>query len=619
MAMPISVQKLLKERKYPFLVAFCILLISVTFLLLSNSQSPISVASDLTQPNPVRPDSDPLHDSVISSNNGSAAANSSNHSDDTGSASEFDSGRSDDGNFAVEDDDQVVGVQWELCKGSASVDYIPCLENWNAIKNLPSRRHMEHRERHCPDPPPRCLVPLPEGYQVPVPWPKSRDMVWYNNVPHPKLVEYKKDQHWVEKSGDYFIFPGGGTQFKNGVDHYIESIQETLPVIEWGKKIRVILDVGCGVASFGGALLEKSVLAMSFAPKDEHEAQIQFALERGIPATLSVIGTQKLAFADNSYDLIHCARCRVHWDADGGKPLMELNRILRPGGYFIWSATPVYRDNERDQNVWKSMLAVTESICWSVLAKTFSTSSQVGLVIYQKPVTSSCYENRKDTSPPMCEQGRRFNSSWYSPLDSCLVPLPNNSQKWPSYWPERLSDVPPSLSSEPDAEETFKADTRHWSALISEVYLEGLAINWASVRNVMDMNAHYGGFASALIKLPLWVMNIVPIHEPDTLSVIFDRGLIGLYHDWCESLNTYPRTYDLLHSSFLFGKLIKRCDVIETAAEMDRVLRPGGYLLVQDSMEMINKLIPILKSLDWSVNVHQEQFLVGKKGFWRPG
>lgn len=56
---------------------------------------------------------------------------------------------------------------------------------------------------------------------------------------------------------------------------------------------------------------------MSFAPKDEHEAQIQFALERGIPATLSVIGTQKLPFPDNGFDLIHCARCRVHWDADG--------------------------------------------------------------------------------------------------------------------------------------------------------------------------------------------------------------------------------------------------------------------------------------------------------------
>ena len=62
-------------------------------------------------------------------------------------------------------------------------------------------------------------------------------------------------------------------------------------------------------------------------------------------------------------------------------------------------------------------------------------------------------------------------------------------------------------------------------------------------------------FAAALIDLPLWVMNVIPVHEPDTLPVIFDRGLIGIYHDWCESLSTYPRSYDLLHASSLFENL----------------------------------------------------------------
>ena len=33
-------------------------------------------------------------------------------------------------------------------------------------------------------------------------------------------------------------------------------------------------------------------------------------------------------------------------------------------------------------------------------------------------------------------------------------------------------------------------------------------------------------------------MNVVPIDQPDTLPVIFNRGLIGAYHDWCESFNT---------------------------------------------------------------------------------
>lgn len=91
------------------------------------------------------------------------------------------------------------------------------------------------------------------------------------------------------------------------------------PAIAWGNRTRVILDVGCGVASFGGYLFERDVLALSFAPKDEHEAQVQFALERGIPAMLNVMGTKRLPFPGSVFDLIHCARCRVPWHIEGKK------------------------------------------------------------------------------------------------------------------------------------------------------------------------------------------------------------------------------------------------------------------------------------------------------------
>ncbi|KAL8114446.1 hypothetical protein AgCh_021341 [Apium graveolens] len=80
--------------------------------------------------------------------------------------------------------------------------------------------------------------------------------------------------------------------------------------------------------------------------------QWEFALERGIPATLAIIRTQRLAFPGNAFDLIHCSRYRVHWHGDCGKPLLELNRILRPERYFIWFATPVYQDDEKYKNVW---------------------------------------------------------------------------------------------------------------------------------------------------------------------------------------------------------------------------------------------------------------------------
>ncbi|KAA3485027.1 putative methyltransferase PMT24 [Gossypium australe] len=276
--------------------------------------------------------------------------------------------------------------QWKVCKSTAGPDYIPCLDNWQVIRKLPSTKHYEHRERHCPSEPPTCLVPLPEGYMRSMKWPKSRDKIWYYNVPHTKLADVKGHQNWVKVTGEYLTFPGGGTQFKNGALHYIDFLQQSVPDIAWGKRSRVILDVGCGVASFGGYLFERGVLAMSFAPKDEHEAQVQFALERGIPAILNVMGTKRLPFPSSVFDVVHCARCRVPWHVEGaisfsyfsvfsyillysfsdmethlrhisgGKLLLELNRVLRPGGYFIWSATPVYQKLPEDVGIWQGKI-----------------------------------------------------------------------------------------------------------------------------------------------------------------------------------------------------------------------------------------------------------------------
>lgn len=70
---------------------------------------------------------------------------------------------------------------WKLCKVTAGPDYIPCLDNLQTIRRLPSTKHYEHRERHCPEEAPTCLVPLPEGYKRPVKWPKSRDKVHYTS------------------------------------------------------------------------------------------------------------------------------------------------------------------------------------------------------------------------------------------------------------------------------------------------------------------------------------------------------------------------------------------------------------------------------------------------------
>lgn len=71
------------------------------------------------------------------------------------------------------------------------------------------------------------------------------------------------------------------------------------------------------VASWGAYLLKRNVLAMSFAPKDNHEAQVQFALERGVPAVIGVLGSIRLPYPSRAFDMSQCSRCLIPWTANG--------------------------------------------------------------------------------------------------------------------------------------------------------------------------------------------------------------------------------------------------------------------------------------------------------------
>lgn len=146
-------------------------------------------------------------------------------------------------------------------------------------------------------------------------------------------------------------------------------------------------------------------------------------------------------------------------------------------------------------------------------------------------------------------------------------------------------------------------------------------------------------------------MNVVPIDSPDTLPIIYDRGLFGIYHDWCESFSTYPRSYDLLHADHLFSDIKKRlillhplcqltgnkillsyvtrdpifanrCPIESVFAEVDRILRPEGKLIVRDNAETILEIENMARSVKWKVKMSYskdgEGLLFVQKSFWRP-
>ncbi|XP_042504259.1 probable methyltransferase PMT15 [Macadamia integrifolia] len=517
-------------------------------------------------------------------------------------------------------------------------EYTPCEDTKRSLDF--DRDMLVYRERHCPKKGEllKCRVPAPYGYKYPFKWPMSRDYVWYANVPHKELTVEKAVQNWIRFEGDRFKFPGGGTMFPNGADAYIDDIGELINLKDGS--IRTAIDTGCGVASWGAYLLSRNILTMSFAPRDTHEAQVQFALERGVPALIGVIASIRLPYPSRSFDMAHCSRCLIPWGQYDGLYLIEVDRVLRPGGYWILSGPPInwkkhWKGWQRTQEDLKAeqnkIEAVAKSLCWKKVVE------KGDIAIWQKPTNHNhCKKIRKAFGKPhFCQASQSPDQAWYTKLETCLTLLPEVADSSEvaggqlTKWPQRLNAIPPRISSGSVAGitgEKFRKDTELWyrrvgyyKAINNQLGQKG------SCRNLLDMNAQLGGFAAALVDDPVWVMNVVPVESKiDTLGVIYERGLIGTYQSWCEAMSTYPRTYDLIHADSVFSLYENRCEIEDIILEMDRILRPEGSVIIRDDVDVLVKVKTVIDGMNWDSQIvdHEdgphvrEKLLFAMKLYW---
>ncbi|KAK4257189.1 hypothetical protein QN277_006810 [Acacia crassicarpa] len=527
----------------------------------------------------------------------------------------------------IPDDDSDAEIKkFEPCPESYS-DFTPCHDQTRAM-TFP-RENMNYRERHCYPPEQRlhCLIPAPKGYATPFPWPKSRDYVPYANAPYKSLTIEKAVQNWIQYEGNVFRFPGGGTQFPEGADAYIDNLASVIPISNG--IVRTVLDTGCGVASLGAYLFKKNVITMSIAPKDSHEAQVQFALERGVPAIIGVVGTIKLPFPAGSFDMAHCSRCLIPWGGNDGLYMMEVDRVLRPGGYWVLSGPPInwkhnhqawQRPAEELEEEQRNIEETAKLLCWEK-------KHEMGeIAIWRKRLNSDeC--RRQGSQPTICESSPDV---WYKTMEKCVTPPPKGSDSWKPF-SERLNAVPARISSgsvEGVSVEMYNEDNRIWKKHVEAYKHVNKIIDSGRYRNIMDMNAGLGSFAADLESPKLWVMNVVPtIADKDTLSAIFDRGLIGIYHDWCEAFSTYPRTYDLIHANGVFSLYKDKCSAEEILLEMDRILRPEGAVIFRDNVNVLIQVRKLVKGMRWSTQMvdHEdgahvsEKVLYAMKQYWVVG
>lgn len=309
-----------------------------------------------------------------------------------------------------------------------------------------------------------------------------------------------------------------------------------------------------------------------------------------------------------------------------GMYMMEIDRVLRPGGYWVLSGPLInWRTNyqawqrpikelEEEQ---RKIEEIAKLLCWEKKHEKGETA------IWQKRINYD-YCQEQDTQPTMCES-TDAEDVWYKKMEACVTPYPETTGPdkvvggtWKSF-PERLNAVPFRISSgsiKGIGVEAYQEDNRSWKKHVNSYKRINKILDSGRYRNIMDMNAGLGSFAAAIESPKLWVMNVMPnIAEKDTLGVIYERGLIGIYHDWCEAFSTYPRTYDLIHANGVFTLYKDKCNAEDILLEMDRILRPEGAVIIRDQADVLVKVRKIVGGMRWNTKIidHEDGPLVTEK------
>ncbi|CAN6910431.1 unnamed protein product [Brassica oleracea] len=521
--------------------------------------------------------------------------------------------------------------EFPLC-GKERESYVPC---YNVTGNLlAGLQEGDELDRHCEfeREKERCVVRPPRDYKIPLRWPLGRDIIWSGNVKITKdqfLSSGTVTTRLMLLEENQITFHSEDGLIFDGVKDYARQIAEMIGLgsdTEFAQAgVRTVLDIGCGFGSFGAHLVSLKLMPICIAKYEATGSQVQLALERGLPAMIGNFFSKQLPYPALSFDMVHCAQCGITWDIKADAMLLlEVDRVLKPGGYFVLtSPTNKAQGNLPDTKKTSISTRVNElskKICWSL------TAQQDESFLWQKTADSNCYSSRSQDSIPLCKDGDSV--PYYHPLVPCISGT--TSKRWIPI--QNRSAVAGTTSAELEIHgkylfhcikpEEFSEDTQVWRSALKNYWslLTPLIFSdhpkrpgdedplppFNMIRNVMDMNARFGNLNSALLEQgkSAWVMNVVPVNARNTLPIILDRGFAGVLHDWCEPFPTYPRTYDMLHANELLTHLSsERCSLMDLFLEMDRILRPEGWVVISDKLGVIEMARAMATRVRWEARV----------------
>ncbi|XP_061368003.1 probable methyltransferase PMT4 isoform X3 [Gastrolobium bilobum] len=519
----------------------------------------------------------------------------------------------------------------DLC-GKEMENFVPCHNVTEFDRHCEQLREVE-----------RCLIRPPKEYKIPLRWPSGRDIIWSGNVKITKdqfLSSGSMTKRLMLLEENQIAFHSEDGLIFDGVKDYSRQLAEMIGLGSDSELpqagVRTILDIDCGFGSFGAHLLSLKIMAVCMAAYEATGSQVQLSLERGLPAIIGNFIARQLPYPSLSYDMVHCAQCGIIWDEKDGMFLIEVDRVLKPGGYFVLTS-PTSRSQgssrEKKRSILNPMEELTQQLCWTLLAQQDET------FIWQKTADVDCYASRKQRAIQLCKEGDDAQS-YYQPLVPCISGT--SSKRWIaiqnrssgselSLYELKIHGIEPEEFYE-DLQFWRSAVKNYWSLLTPLIFSdhpkrpgdEDPLPPYNMIRNVMDINTNYGGLNAALLdeKKSVWVMNVVPARTSNALPLILDRGFAGVMHDWCEPFPTYPRTYDMLHANGLLSHpSSERCSMKDLFLEMDRILRPEGWVILSDTMGAIEMARTLATQVRWEARVidlqngSDQQLLVCQKPF----
>lgn len=100
----------------------------------------------------------------------------------------------------------------------------------------------------------------------------------------------------------------------------------------------------------------------------------------------------------------------------GGVYLLEVDRVLRPGGFWILSGPPINYQTwwkgwatteEKEKALLDKIQALLKSMCYKQYAM------KGDLAVWQKPFDNNCYDERpEETFPPTCDDAIEPDAAW---------------------------------------------------------------------------------------------------------------------------------------------------------------------------------------------------------------